>query len=653
MPPDAVSGVYVAKLVRNNGGTNHIPFIVRNDSQVADIILQTSDTTWQAYNTWGGNSLYTGSPAGRAYKVSYNRPFWNRFNDASGTTGPRDFLFDSDYPMLRWLEANGYNVTYICGLDTHLDGARLRRAKLFISVGHDEYWSKEQRENVEAARDAGVHLAFLGGNDIFWKTRWEPSIATGAAPNRTLVCYKETHANAKIDPTPAWTGTWRDPRFSPPADGGRPENALTGTIFTVNDGSLEKVTVPATEGKMRFWRNTSIANLGPNQVAVLSGNELTYEWDEDLDNGFRPPGLIRLSSTTDTSVDLLQDYGSTFGRGAATHAYTLYRASSGALVFDGGSCRFAWNLDNTHDVTASSAPAADLRVQQALVNLLADMGIQPVALQAGLVPGTASTDVTPPTSTITAPADGATLTVGSPVVIAGTAIDSGGVVAAVEVSTDGGATWHRANGRASWSYTWAPTAAGQVNIRSRAVDDSLNLETPGAGITVSVEATTGGGVHTLWPPSATPALITDPDPNAVELGVKFRAAANGTITAVRFYKGPQNTGTHVGSLWTGSGTRLASATFSNETASGWQQVNFAQPVPVTAGQTYVASYHTSVGFYSVTENYFGATYINGPLTAPSSGSSGGNGVYRYGSGGVLPTGSYAASNYWVDVVFNG
>ena len=222
VPTDAVSGVYIAKLVRTDGksGSNHIVFVVRADEDAADIVLQTSDTTWQAYNTWGGNSLYVGSPAGRAYKVSYNRPFWNRFNDSTGSTGPRDFLFNSDYPMIRWLEANGYSVTYILGLDTDRDGARLRQHKLFISVGHDEYWSGRQRANVEAARDAGVHLAFFSGNEVFWKTRWEPSIDAAGTPNRTLVCYKETHANAKIDPTSAWTGTWRDPRFSPPSEAG-------------------------------------------------------------------------------------------------------------------------------------------------------------------------------------------------------------------------------------------------------------------------------------------------------------------------------------------------------------------------------------------------------------------------------------------------
>src|SRR5206468_6839014 len=124
-------------------------------------------------------------------------------------------------------------------------------------VGHDEYWSGSQRANVEAARAAGVHLAFFSGNEVFWKTRWENSIDGTNTPYRTLVTYKETHANAVIDPAdpPTWTGTWRDPRFSPPADGGRPENALCGTIFTVNGYDSRAITIPAVDGKMRFWRN--------------------------------------------------------------------------------------------------------------------------------------------------------------------------------------------------------------------------------------------------------------------------------------------------------------------------------------------------------------------------------------------------------------
>ena len=151
---------------------------------------------------------------------------------------------------------------------------------------------------------------------MFWKTRWESSISFAAASHRTLVSYKETQANAKIDPSPEWTGTWRDPRFSPPADGGRPENALTGTIFTVTCCSYS-MTVPAADGRMRFWRNTSVASLLPGQVATLPYGTLGYEWDEDLDNGFRPAGLVRLSDTTVAGVHYRPDHASTYAPGTA------------------------------------------------------------------------------------------------------------------------------------------------------------------------------------------------------------------------------------------------------------------------------------------------------------------------------------------------
>ncbi len=127
---------------------------------------------------------------------------------------------------------------------------------------------------------------------------------------------------------------------------------------------------------------------------------------------------------------------------------------------------------------------------------------------------------------------------------------------------------------------------------------------------------------------------------------------NGYITGIRFYKGSMNTGTHVGSLWSSAGTLLARATFTNETASGWQQVTFATPVSITANTTYVASYHTNVGHYAGDNNYFATTGVtNGPLSALATGVSGGNGVYRAGATSVFPNQTWLSSNYWVDVVF--
>src|SRR6185503_2792579 len=103
-----------------------------------------------------------------------------------------------------------------------------------------------------------------------------------------------------IDPLPnVWTGSWRDPRFSPPADGGRPENALTGTLFMVNDGGpFPAIQVPEADGKMRLWRNTTVAALAAGQTATLAPLTVGFEWDVDADNGVPPVGFFRVSATT-------------------------------------------------------------------------------------------------------------------------------------------------------------------------------------------------------------------------------------------------------------------------------------------------------------------------------------------------------------------
>ena len=149
---------------------------------------------------------------------------------------------------------------------------------------------------------------------------------------------------------------------------------------------------------------------------------------------------------------------------------------------------------------------------------------------------------------------------------------------------------------------------------------------------------------------ATPGVADSGDTSPVELGVKFRSSFPGTITGIRFYKGPGNGGTHVGSLWTATGTKLADATFANETSSGWQSVLFANPVAITADTTYVASYSAPSGHYSVTGGGFASAVANGPLSALANGTSP-NGVYAYGGSATFPQNSYGASNYFVDVLF--
>jgi len=151
----------------------------------------------------------------------------------------------------------------------------------------------------------------------------------------------------------------------------------------------------------------------------------------------------------------------------------------------------------------------------------------------------------------------------------------------------------------------------------------------------------------VWQNGAPSGAVDASDASAVNLGVRFQAAGSGFITGVRFYKYSDNTGTHTGSLWSSGGALLATGTFTGESGSGWQELQFSSPVAVTAGTTYVASYHTDAGHYAITPGGLSSAVTNGPLTALAAG-----GVYAYGSGNVFPTNTFNAANYWVDVVYS-
>jgi hypothetical protein len=153
-------------------------------------------------------------------------------------------------------------------------------------------------------------------------------------------------------------------------------------------------------------------------------------------------------------------------------------------------------------------------------------------------------------------------------------------------------------------------------------------------------------ISNLFSATDTPATAAVKDPGAISLGVKFTPNADGAVIGVRFYKGTGNGGTHTGSLWSASGTRLATANFLSESSSGWQTVYFSAPVQVTGGATYVASYFAPRGNYASTGNFFSSTWTNGPLSSPG----GTNGLYTYGSD-TLPVSSWNSSNYWVDPLF--
>lgn len=647
VPSNAVSGVYLADFDQTDGGgLMPYPFVVTNPSSTSDMVVQTDDQTWQAYNMWGGADLYQGdgpAPDGRDYSVSYNRPM-----NISGDNG----IFGSEYPMIQFLERNGYDVTYVSSVDITTNPSLVLNHKVFVSSGHDEYWDQQQFSAVTAAKDAGVNLAFFSGNDVFWRTQLQPSIASGAA-DRTVDTYKMTkmefpQPDGIADPSGQWTGTWMDPAGA--STGSNPENQLTGTLFSVNGYRSDAITVSYPYSQDRLWRNTSVASLQPGQTYTMQTGTLGYEWDSDVNNGFRPPGEIDMSSTTVqiTNGLLLEDYGNTYGNGTATHSLTEYRdPKSGALVFSSGTVQWSWGLGTVHaDLTTTLDPV----MEQATVNLFADMGVQPATLQSGLVAAAKTAVASGPAVTVNTPSANISTPAMSPVTVSGTAkAAAGGVVARVEISTDGGTTWYPATGLGNWTYSWTPLQTGATTIEVRSEDDSDNI---GQTVNIPVTVTAAACPCSVFADAETPAKPDSGDAKAIDVGMKFQPSASGAVEGIQFYKTSANVGTHVGSLWTSTGTLLSSVTFTNETASGWQEANFAQPVPVTAGTTYVVSYLAPDGHYSDDVNYF-ATQSAGinPITAPSGASSGGNGVYKYASSTAFPSTAYQNSNYWVDAVF--
>jgi len=190
IPDDWLSGVYLGKLTAEKENLqSYVIFIVRDD-RPCDLLFQCSELTWAAYNRWPTDySIYTkhkgysstGVPSGT---VSFNRPyalFTHPVNKNKKSGGSGEYL-PWEFPLAFWMEQHGYDVSYISNIDTHTDPAGLLRAKGFISVGHDEYWTKDMYNNVLRAREEGVNLAFFGGNSVLCVVPMLPS--SDGTPNR-------------------------------------------------------------------------------------------------------------------------------------------------------------------------------------------------------------------------------------------------------------------------------------------------------------------------------------------------------------------------------------------------------------------------------------------------------------------------------------
>jgi N,N-dimethylformamidase beta subunit-like protein len=340
-PRKAVSGYYLAKLTLRNPGNpgkvSYVPVILRAlPSRRSKILVQVPVNTWQAYNAWGGKSLYAFNSTNQiaATHVSFDRPY-----------DPQLYVpIVWEIGLMRFLEQNGYDVSYTTDVDTDLKPREFLRHRLVIASGHGEYWTKAQRDAFEAARDRGINLAFLGADIGDWQIRYEDT-------RRTIVEYR----NAALDPEPdPALKTVRFRNLTPP----RPECELLGIGFGGSAAETDRpraYSINRAALKDRWFKGTGFKASSKLRDAV------GYEWDS-IQPGCNTPKL-----------KVFFEYQGLDKYGAATTAEAVrYVAPSGARVFSSGSLQWVWALDRSYGHRAAG-PNPRLRrfMKNALVALTA------------------------------------------------------------------------------------------------------------------------------------------------------------------------------------------------------------------------------------------------------------------------------------------
>jgi hypothetical protein len=344
LPADATSGYYRIRFILANGPASATYVIVRAPAiSQAAILVQVPVNTWQAYNSWGGRSLYDiMRTATRANRVSFDRPY--AFSSA-GNQSPLGW----EYPLVYFLEQQGYDVSYQTDLDTERDPSSLLGHRLVIDIGHDEYWTETMRYAFEAARDANVNLAFMGANDAYWRMRYEDG-------GRTIAVYKS-----------------QDDPVGDPAQ-------KTGLFRVVDSPECELIGIQHQGGKLD-WQ--------PADYTVVASS-LDHPWFSGT--GFDAGSVVHGVVGIETDTIPLWDSGASCGHQLTVFFHheaggdqlgnadaVAYTTPGGATVFASGSKRFDWGLADPPSVAGRAHGLVDPRLQRFVRNMLDDLSARRVA----------------------------------------------------------------------------------------------------------------------------------------------------------------------------------------------------------------------------------------------------------------------------------
>jgi YD repeat-containing protein len=608
------SGIYLAHIKDlSNNQDNTIIFTVRDDSRHSELLYKLPDGTYQAYNSFNGHSLYRYNSAGfktvtgtsKAVQVSFERPYANDYTESN-------WFLKADFPMVQWLEKEGYEVDYTDDPSVDANPGQLLNHKTLVISGHDEYWSENEMNGYKAARAAGVNIASFSGNTAYWKVRYE-------ANDRTLVCFKTVEgykagevpdgskgvndwgpdmkkgtaddavgkdgiAGTADDNPQNSTTTWRD-NGAPPGDPNappegrvgpdQPENSLLGSMYVGdNDNFNYPLTIPATNeagefAGSRVWRNTGISK---TSSTTIGSNLYGWEWDSIPTQAqylSREPAGVKRVTQADVGggaspPEWLQDEGLMYAFAPppgqpTTVSAVEYTAPSGAHVFHAGTIQWSWGLaphflNKPSGETYEDPPtdSSDPRIQQATYNILADGGVEPGTPTGVVVDGNE-----PPTASFTvSPNPTAT---GTPVTFdASASKDPDGTIAKYEWDLDGNGSYETSTGTTP-TVTKTFSSAGEISVHLRVTDNSGASEE--AVRVVKISNGSGGNIF--------PTAAFTISPNPVTPGAQVTLNASGSSdpdgTIAKYEWDLDGNGTYETSTGTNPSVTTSYATAGNRT----------------------------------------------------------------------------------------